>query len=200
MSSSDDDSADTRTEIPADPLNFVSLEAGFLPSMGVHRNGTSFVISPSRSRWVWAVASWVIAGILVVVEVPFLPFLWVLAPPLLIGSIIGIFVMPSVAREFSRQAEMVADPDSEVVTVTRGDSGKKIPFNRMVGFQLLPRSGRRQAGQLNLVFRDEDGKIDRTCLMSHAIHFYLVRAARKLATLSNWPVFDHTGETIDPVA
>lgn len=80
-----------------------------------------------------------------------------------------------------------------MVSVRRYSSVKTIPFEQVIAFQLLPKGSRGRAGQLNLVYQEADGAINRTCLMSHCIQYYLARAARKLAARSPWPVLSKNG-------
>ena len=57
-------------------------------------------------------------------------------------------------------------------------------------------STRRGSGQFNLVFLDEDGAVDRTCLYAHAIRYYTRRMARDFARHVPWPVVGPDGRQV----
>jgi hypothetical protein len=161
--------------------------------MGVHVEGPVLTISPSRSRWGFAAFALSAALLLV----PVIPFQWVFAPPLLLGAIVGVVVGPHMARRLG--TEMRIDPNSQIVSISRysheieGFSVKKIPFQRVVGFQFLRKGGGAHYAQLNLIYHEDDGSLGRICLLCHAIQFYVARAAGKLAALSHWNILDDNG-------
>lgn len=173
--------------IPNDHLNAMTKDAGFLPSMGVHRSGDIVSISPSRSPWILLAGSVIASAGVSLLP----PIAWVLIPPLIIGSIVGIFAAPMMARRFG--VEVTIDPGTQHLTLVRHSFTREIPFKKILAFQILPRS-KRQFGQLNLVYLDDEDNVTRICLVSHSIQFYLNRMARKLSLETRWPVLDQYGD------
>jgi len=173
-------------EIPTTALDMVAAEAGWLPLMGVHVNGSVVAISPSRSIWVFAVVAFVVSAAFLLLPVG--PILRVFGYPLLAGAIAAVIFVPRMARILG--TEMRIDRELQAVSIMRHCSIKTIPFDRVITFQLLQKGAQSHAGQLNLIYRDDDGSVNRTCLMCHCIQYYVTRAARKLAAESPWAVLD----------
>jgi hypothetical protein len=121
------------------------------------------------------------------------PFLWVFGPPLSVGAIVAPIGVSLVNRFIGTTFEV--DLSEQVVTISRRNKTRILPFGKIVALQQLD-APRRGGGQLNLVFLNDDGEMDRTCIYCHRIRYYVHRIARQFASQIPWPVIGADGHAI----
>ena len=180
-----------KTDIPATWLNSMTTEAGGLPTLGVGRRGSRIILRTSRSVYAVSVLALVIGIGLCVTDVG--AFLWVFGPPLIVGAMVAPVGVPLMNRFVGTRFEI--DMSERTVTLSRRNRERLFPFDKIVALQQLnaPRSG---GGQLNLVFLNDNGEIDRTCIYCHVVRRYVRRMARQFAACVPWPVVGADGRDI----
>jgi len=177
-------------DIPTTWLTNWTTDMGWLPTVGVARRGSRILLRPSRSIYVVSALALVAGVTLCLVDVG---LLWVFGPPVIVGAVIAPVAAPVLHRAFG--TGFAVDLAERTVRMTRRSNERLLPIDRIVAMQQLD-SPCRGSGQINLVFLDDDGRIDRTCIYAHAIGYYVRRIARKLAQHVPWPIIGPDGQPL----
>jgi hypothetical protein len=167
------------------------MDTGFLPSLGVGRRGSSIFLRTSRSVFIASLLAF-LAGLGLFGVDTGIP-VWVFAPPLMLGAVSASIALPIIHRVAGTGLEI--DLSDRTVTLLQGQKERNLVFDDVIGLQQISGLNGR-AGQLNLVFMNENGELERVCLYCHAIGYYVHRMTRRLGALLPWSVLAGGNQTI----
>ena len=192
-----------RTAVPAglprEPLDIQTNSRGFLPPVGLHARGRLYVQESSYSHFGLFAVLLVAAGALAFST-------WDAEAPCgewpLKGLIAGGLVWAgicSVAPYWVRNAfgqKILVDPVKHTWTIRRRSSEQVVPWADILGLQIcrqvVPPTSQLNGYQLNLVWRDVAGAIQRHCLLKHAHRSFVRSLGNRYRTLFRIDLFDQT--------
>lgn len=189
------------SEIPQGPLDVGYNNAGVIPHIGMHRRGHLFYQESSYSHF-WFLGIMLIAAI-AVGSLPWsteaalgLKLKYWIAGGLLWGGICG--AAPYWVRNALGQV-IITDPIGRTLTIRHNGAVQNILWKDILGLQVCyheVRSNPRLNGyQLNLVWRDSRGEVQRHCLLKHAVKKFVVSLGNKYVALSHFELLDHTKDS-----
>ena len=192
-----------RTVVPADlprePLDIQTNNRGFLPPVGLHARGKLYVQESSYSHFGLFAVLLVAAGALVFstwdAETPCeeWPLKFLIAGGLVWAGICG--VGPYWVRNAFGQTILV-DPVKRTWTIRRRSSDQVLPWKDVLGLQICRQiaspSSKLNGYQLNLVWRDASGAIQRHCLLKHALRSFVRSLGNRYRSLFRIDLFDQT--------
>ena len=91
-----------KNDIPTTWLNSMTTDSGGFPSVGVGRRGSLVMLRTSRSVYVLSLIAFSTGIALCVIDVG--PFLWVFGPPLIVGAIVAMIGVTTLASALTLPA------------------------------------------------------------------------------------------------
>jgi len=185
------------SEVPQEALDLRYNSTGFLPDVGLYQRGDIFYQTTSRSHhWLFAillVGATVIALLpwhtrAIVGEVKF----WI-AGMLLFGGIcdlVGSSVRSAVTQKIS------IDSKNRRLSIRGKAFSRKISWDQIIGLQIcrqrVPGESEANGYQLNLVWVEADGAVQRRCLLKHAIKGFVTRLGHRYESLFGFTLMDYS--------
>jgi len=179
------------SDIPTTWIRPTLTGTGFLPDTDVQQDGSMLVQGEARSVRVQMIAMCLGAVVALVplsvvgVEFPYYVQIFI-AIGLVWGAICLAFVPKLITERFGRK--VTVDLEKNEVRITAAEDCTVIDGKRVIGLQLLKGPPGVGSYELNLVYRNDDGAIERAHLMAHAIRRYVLNAAESYHQALNWPV------------
>jgi hypothetical protein len=181
----------TATDIPHGPIQLGYSLGGFLPQVALHRRGQVFY--QQSSYWHVGVA---VPFVLAAAVFCFLPLetypkcVW--AGFFLVGGICG--ALPYFVRNRFGQVIRI-DPQRETLSIQDPAGERTIAWSQIVGLQLCRQDNPASSLQLNLIWREASGAIERRCLATHEVRRFIVGLARKYESLLPFKIIDETNQS-----
>ncbi len=185
------------SEIPQEALDLHYNSGGFLPDVGLYRRGDMFYQETSHShRWLFSI---MVVGALIVALLPWhtravlgeLKY-WV-AGMLVFGGlcdIAGGLIRSGVTHHVS------IDTKNKTVAILGEGFDRKLSWEQIIGLQIcrqiVPENSEMNGYQLNLVWKEADGRVQRRCLVKHSIRAFVFRLGRRYKSLFGFALNDHT--------
>ncbi|MFA6356243.1 MAG: hypothetical protein WCY23_03945 [Candidatus Omnitrophota bacterium] len=185
--------------IPKEPLNISSNNFGFLPHIGLHKKGTCFVQESSYSL-LWF-SGFMVAIAITVIFLPWdtmtsfgIKLKYIVAGGLVWSGICG--VAPYYVRNIFGQ-KIIIDPSKRTLTIKQWISEQIISWSDILAFQVCyqsaPWNSETGSGyQLNLVWKDSQGNVQRHCLLKHAFKGFVVALGNKYSSIFHLLLLEQT--------
>ncbi len=91
---------------------------------------------------------------------------------------------------------MLIDTKSKTVSIASSGFNRKISWEQILGLQIcrqtVPGNSEMNGYQLNLVWKEADGSVQRRCLLKHATRLFVARLGRRYHSLFGFTLMDHT--------
>jgi len=186
-----------KTDIPIEPLELNYTNRGFLPHIGLHEKQGVFYQESSYSAFWFMGVMFVIAIIVAVLpwetEGAFGKLKYWVSGGSIWGGLCGL--APYLMRNILGQT-VVADPQKKIVFIKQQKSNQQFQWDNIIALQVCyqpapdPRVG--SGYQLNIVWKDELGKVHRHCLLKHAIKKLVVSLGEKYSFLFKVELVDQS--------
>ncbi len=186
-------------DLPCEPLDLQTNSRGFLPSIGLHAHGHLYVQESSYSHFGFFAFMLVAAGALALSPWDARsasgawPLKYVIAGGMVWAGLCG-FAPYWVRNAFGQK--IIVDPVKRMWTIRRRSSERVVPWNDVLGLQIcrqvVSSTSKLNGYQLNLVWRDASGKIQRHCLFKHALRAFVRSLGNRYRDLFRVDLFDQT--------
>jgi hypothetical protein len=185
------------SEIPQEALDLHYNSGGFLLDVGLYRRGEMFYQETSKSHyWLFGI---LVVGAAVVASLPWharavvgeLKY-WI-AAMLVFGGLCGLagaWIRSAVTQHVS------VDAKSKTVAIVGEGFNRKLLWEQVIGLQIcrqkVPGNSEMNGYQLNLVWKETDGVVQRRCLLKHSVRAFAFRLGRRYESLFGFPLIDHS--------
>jgi hypothetical protein len=176
------------TEIPHEPMQINYTGTGFLPQVELHRRRRMYY--QQSSYWHLLLSSLFPLAAIVIAFLPLETYTkWVWAGFCLFTGACG--AVPFFLRDRFGQT-ITIDQEHQTVCIRKQGRETTIPWSDVVALQVC-HQGKPCAGyQLNLIWRQPDGGLERHCLTNHVVRRFVLRLARGYASLLSLRIVDET--------
>jgi len=193
------------SEIPQQALDLHYNSRGFLPDVGLHRRGDMFYQERSKSHhWLFGI---MVVGAVIVALLPWhtravvgeLKY-WI-ASMLVFGGlcdVVGSLIRGAVIQHIS------IDAKNKTVAIVGEGFDRKLSWQQVIGLQIcrqkVPGNSEMNGYQLNLVWKEADGLLQRRCLLKHSVGAFVFQLGRRYESLFGFALIDHTRPSQQGVA
>ena len=186
-------------DLPREPLDIQTNSRGLMPSIGLHARGHLYVQESSYSHFGFGALTLVAAGALALSTWDARsasgawPLKYVIAGGLVWAGLCG-FAPYWVRNAFGQK--IIVDPIKRTWAIRRRSAEQVVSWDDVLGLQIcrqvVSSTSKLNGYQLNLIWRDDSGGIQRHCLFKHALRAFVRSLGNRYRDLFRVDLFDQT--------
>lgn len=193
------------SEIPQEALDLHYNSEGFLPNVGLYRRGDMFCQETSKSHyWLFGI---MVVGAVIVALLPWHTRAVVGELKYWIASMLAFGGLCVAAGDLIRSAvtqHVSIDTKNKTVAIVGEDFDRKLSWEQIIRLQIcrqkVPGNSDMNGYQLNLVWKEANGIVQRRCLLKHPVRAFVFRLGRRYESLFGFALIDHTRPCQDGAA